>query len=374
MARSRGRLVKALMVAGPVSLAIVALIASRDPWLAIATALIVAWVLAVGSISRRALEASRRRARRLEERIIRSRRRLKALDARAEGLHGEVKLLVRRLQEADTRSTELLSAVREVAGSVGSVETIVRALQDAGQAQAEVVRALQETGHARAEDLRGDVALLSGRVDEVFHQAECLAALYRVLDPPAPLPPTRIWAMSPDVLRHLAMHVLEQRPRTIVECGSGTSTAVMALALQRSGTGGRVVALEHLDWARDATVRLLEQWGVAEHAEVRLAPLETYEFAGDTFQWYARSSLPEGPFDLVVVDGPPSSINPLSRYPAGEMLIRHLTPEGRALLDDHARPDERKTARRWLSEIEGLTSRKVRAEKGALELFWDTAT
>jgi len=39
------------------------------------------------------------------------------------------------------------------------------------------------------------------RVDEAFRQAEALIALYRLLDAPAPVPPTRSWAMSPDLLR-----------------------------------------------------------------------------------------------------------------------------------------------------------------------------
>jgi predicted O-methyltransferase YrrM len=205
--------------------------------------------------------------------------------------------------------------------------------------------------------------------DNIFRQSEALLALHQILDPPTPLPPTRGWAMSPDLLLHVVNLIRSERPQRVIECGSGISTAVVALALKRF-SGGKVIALEHAEWAGHRTERLLEDWGISEFGEVRCAPLVPQEISGESFHWYSPASLPDGPFDLVIVDGPPGSTGPHARYPAGE-LLRQLAAPGWAILDDTKRQDELAAAQRWVEEIPGLRSRTVPAEKGAVELFRD---
>lgn len=233
--------------------------------------------------------------------------------------------------------------------------------------------------HATLDGIVTAQARLEARLDETitgilegFHQTESLDALYRMLQPPTPIPPTRSWVMSPDLLRHLAQTVRSYEPQTVIEAGSGVSTAVIALALKRAGSG-RIIALEHLEWAKESTDRLLHDWGVTEHGEVRLAPLEDYVVDGETFQWYALAAVPGGEFDFILIDGPPGSTNHLARYPAGRVLLQRMSVSGRAVLDDTNRKDELEVVKRWQREIEGLAMTRLKMEKGAIELKWKSA-
>ena len=70
-----------------------------------------------------------------------------------------------------------------------------------------------------------------------FTQLEAMMELIAVLAPKHPLPPTRGWAASPDMLREILVHVLSERPGLVVEASSGTSTLVIAYALERQGNG-----------------------------------------------------------------------------------------------------------------------------------------
>ena len=83
--------------------------------------------------------------------------------------------------------------------------------------------------------------------------------------------------------------------------------------------GGRLVSLEHdQTWATRVQSNLAAA-GLAEIAQVALAPLEPHPLARDGLQWYAQRALRSLPprIDLLLVDGPPA-FEPeieLSRYP-----------------------------------------------------------
>ena len=61
--------------------------------------------------------------------------------------------------------------------------------------------------------------------------------------------------------------------------------------------------------------------------------------------WYDLSALPQE-IDLLVIDGPPWTLNPFVRGRA-ETLFERIVPGGMVLLDDAARPGERVVAARW---------------------------
>lgn len=69
----------------------------------------------------------------------------------------------------------------------------------------------------------------------IWPQTESLIALYRILDGEVELPPTRIMAVSPDFMLHIVKHIRRVAPKTIVECGGGTSTVIMAHMLKALG-------------------------------------------------------------------------------------------------------------------------------------------
>ena len=204
--------------------------------------------------------------------------------------------------------------------------------------------------------------------DRHYKQIESLFALYGELEPVASLPPMRGWAASPDLLRRLMELVRCQRPVTIVEAGCGPSTLVCGYALRQTGAG-RIVALEH---DREYAERCREQLaahGLQQIAEVRHAPLCDSEIQGVRWKWYDLSALEDvESIDLLVIDGPPESVQPLARYPALPLLADRLSEGAIAILDDGNRDGERRCVERWLAEIAGLSSEYLALEKGAFIL------
>ncbi len=135
--------------------------------------------------------------------------------------------------------------------------------------------------------------------------------------------------------------------RTLVECGSGVSTVVLARLLRARGAGS-LVALEHDGGWAALVADLLAREGLGDVARVVHAPLE-----GDP-TWYAAAAvdaLPEG-IDLLVVDGPPADRPGMgqARQPALERLGPKLAPGATVVLDDVGRPGEQEVLARWAAE------------------------
>lgn len=187
-----------------------------------------------------------------------------------------------------------------------------------------------------------------------------------------PLPPLRGWAASPDVLLVVARHMRRARPEVIVECGSGTSTVVLAQAARRNGRG-HVYSIDHDAAYAEESRALLADYGLGEWATIIHAPLCETKIGNDIWEWYDRDCLPDTPaIDLLFVDGPPAGPRkPLSRYPAGPILFPRLSPRGVVFADDTNRPGETEVLRRWKREFPGLDTHAHHCEKGCCELRAD---
>lgn len=102
--------------------------------------------------------------------------------------------------------------------------------------------------------------------------------------------------------------VMDRRPRTILELGSGMSTAVFAFALKRlhgEADGVKVVSMEENQgyW----TDMVLPEIGdLAPWVESRISPVRSalYSANGVTLLGCAYRDLPLEPFDFVFTDGP----------------------------------------------------------------------
>jgi len=84
--------------------------------------------------------------------------------------------------------------------------------------------------------------------------------------------------------------------------------------------------------------------------------------------WYDLDAVPEGPFDLLLVDGPPASVGPEARYPAVPLLLDRLAKDALVVLDDTRRPDERAIGERWAAEFEGFALESLGHDHGTLVL------
>jgi predicted O-methyltransferase YrrM len=207
---------------------------------------------------------------------------------------------------------------------------------------------------------------LGTELRQTFRQIEAIQNLNAMLPASDVLPATRGWAASPDLILVLVDQVIAQRPSLIVECGSGTSTLWLALALRRFGIDGRIVALEADPVFADKTRGFLARHGVSDVAEVRDAPLEDLSLADGSYPWYARRAWKNlAGIDLLFVDGPPAATGAKARYPALPSLREALNPASIVIVDDLVVPDMQETLRLWLDAYPEFGSEILPLEKQA---------
>ena len=210
---------------------------------------------------------------------------------------------------------------------------------------------------------------LKKEIRQTFRQLEALQNLSAVLPANDVLPATRVWAASPDLLLVLVDLVIAERPSLVVECGSGASTLWLALAMRKFGIDGRIIALDHDPVFGRKTRGFLARHDVADLAEVRDAPLETFSLDGETYSWYARRAWEDlKGIDLLFVDGPPATTGHQARYPALPLLSGSLSPAATAVLDDLVVPDMQKVLQLWLDTYPEFSSEILPLEKQAAVL------
>lgn len=218
------------------------------------------------------------------------------------------------------------------------------------------------------ENRLGAPGSIEQQLSHQFRQIEALMGLYTDLKPDRSLPETRGWAASPDFLLMLVTHAKEAKPRMIVECGSGCSTVVLARTLALTGAEGRIYSLEHIAEFRQRTIEELVRHEVASLATVLHAPLREYALPSGKWRWYTLEELPDGEIDMLIVDGPPGTIGPLARYPAGPLLFGRLARHASIFVDDTGRADEGMLIARWMEEYPDLVQEVGTCEKGCVVL------
>jgi hypothetical protein len=165
---------------------------------------------------------------------------------------------------------------------------------------------------------------------------------------------TDAWSLDSHALERVLAEIDRGR-RTIVECGSGLSTIVIARRLVELGEG-HLYSLEHDPaWARLAARRIAAE-GLDARVSVIDAPLAEHPLAEPGCRWYspdALDALPRGGIELLLVDGPPAGDagTERSRYPALPVLAERLADGASVILDDVGRDGERWVLDRWEAEL-----------------------
>jgi len=186
------------------------------------------------------------------------------------------------------------------------------------------------------------------------------ALLDRLELPHDALPNLGSWKADTWFLWRIVETIEKLRPREVVELGCGASSLVIARALERNG-GGRLTSFDQHEGFVGSTAEWLGGYGLTP--AMRHAPL-TEDKSSWGSVWYDLSGVPQE-IDLLVIDGPPWTLNPFVRGRA-ETLFDRIVPGGMVLLDDAARPGERVVASRWRRDWPDFRFTLMPGAKGTL--------
>ena len=189
-----------------------------------------------------------------------------------------------------------------------------------------------------------------------YYQLEAFQQLISLLKFTAPIPPTRGWVASPDLLLTMLDIVRTLKPRLVVELGSGVSTLVIAKAGAK-----KLISIDNSDEFAAKTRAMLKEHGV-RGVEVRVAPLTPHISGVD---WYDTTKLNDiKGIDLLFIDGPPGSNNLDARKPAFPELLERLSPKAVIIMDDVNRPAERELAEAFAKALPNHVLTIHQHEKG----------
>ncbi|HEX6468123.1 MAG TPA: class I SAM-dependent methyltransferase [Streptosporangiaceae bacterium] len=265
-----------------------------------------------------------------------------------------------------------LTHEKEISARLARLEKDMGSLADrlsdgAAGARAAMDRLREEvhTVSPRLDELAGRMAALehAGQVD--YRQLEAYLDLHGLIRPRAPMPALRGWAASPDVVRFLAETMIRQRPKLVVECGSGASSVWLGYLAEQLGSA-KVVALENDERFAGTSRDLVRAHGLDDVVDIRLAPFAEWRAGDDTYPWYQVHAIEDlVDIGLVFVDGPPGMSAPHARYPAVPLLLPRCADDVVIVLDDADRDEETEISDRWLEEHPYLERVSLRFEKGA---------
>ena len=221
---------------------------------------------------------------------------------------------------------------------------------------AKLLRALHQRVSKSNQQSQESIKEIKDQIWHSYRQSEALQQLFALLKFSSPIPPTRSWAASPDLLLTIADIVRTRKPRLVVELGSGVSTLIVAKAGAR-----KVISIDNSADFAEKTRAMLKEHKV-RGVEVRVAPLKAH---ASGVNWYDTAKIKDlKNIDLLIIDGPPGSKNPDARKPALQELIYKLSPRAVIIIDDVKRIGERQLAEAFAKALPKHTLTILDHEKG----------
>ena len=194
--------------------------------------------------------------------------------------------------------------------------------------------------------------IYDSNIKDNYKQIEALFNIFSPYRFEYPLPEMRRWAVSPDALLYLLRTAIQHQARSIVECGSGVSTIILAKYAKENGEG-HVFSLDHDEVYAEKTRQMLRLHSLDSFATVITAPLAETTVDNKTYTWYSVHALAALPteIDMIFVDGPPAPEGSFNRYPALQMLESRMHAECRIVMDDIIRKDELEISKLWATRM-----------------------
>jgi hypothetical protein len=155
------------------------------------------------------------------------------------------------------------------------------------------------------------------------------------------------WSFAADSALWLFERVRAGRYQTIVECGSGLTSVVIALAIKSRPCRDEAVtfvSLEHDERWLETNAAVLSSLQLDHLVNSIHAPLVEFPCGGSLLYTYDMSVLPSKDIDLLLVDGPPFACGREAVVPA---ILDRLSDRALVLLDDAGRTKEANCVRQW---------------------------
>ena len=131
------------------------------------------------------------------------------------------------------------------------------------------------------------------------------------------------------------------------------------------------VDLTILNYLIYSGLQKIKENGLENYAVILDAPLVEYSINEENYKWYDLKELKklgEIKFDMAFIDGPPTFINKLARFPFFPKLNNLLNASFTLIVDDSDREDEQIMVKEWVNLDSKIVVEDAFCEKGALIL------
>jgi len=200
--------------------------------------------------------------------------------------------------------------------------------------------------------------VLQNQQINLYKQQQALASIHGVINLRSPLPVMGEWAAAPDFLQIIAEIILDRKPETIVECGSGASTVVVGYLLEKNERG-RIFSLENKNNFYEKNKHLIARHNLSQYVSIVDAPLVECKVNNHSYEWYDTTQIADlESIDMLIVDGPAGN-----RYPVLPLLFNQLSDNVFVIIDDCKREKDGENILRWLAEFP-FEAEWVNTEKG----------
>ena len=194
------------------------------------------------------------------------------------------------------------------------------------------------------------------REDLIAHRetTSVIAYLNSVAEPNIPIWYSRAfmgYSSSPEMLEELFNRIVAEKPKTILELGSGLSTLIASYAVKKNGYG-RVASWDSLETRASGNREIINSHNQEIFSEIHHVQTREKPDNLDQFVWYDME--PETGLNFLIIDDSIEQPGVPEAKDAIRALKSHLEPGCTILLHDRIRPAAKDTIPFWLDNNEDL--------------------
>lgn len=169
------------------------------------------------------------------------------------------------------------------------------------------------------------------------------------------------WAIDEDLALLLINRIVFGDFTHFIELGSGSSTRLIARALEKIEHSNKLLSIEHSDNYFKKTRNLVQSSDLDKQVSFNLCELVPYDLGNEKYSYYDCEEILDeyltsnenqqdiGKTIFCLVDGPPGLTNNHARYPILPLLLEHLSSNFciHLYLDDFHRTQEKEIVSKW---------------------------